>query len=90
MSGWSALHYAVASHKMFLVQQLINAGADVAAPEPLLQLTPLHLACMGKIKDQQQFQEMKRAADISLYHFQVSLTTINLIQVSAYMFVYTI
>lgn len=71
-SGWNALHYAVASHKVQLVQQLLAAGAEIEAPDPLLQLTPLHLACMGKIKDQQQLEQLKQAAG-TLYEFQVGV-----------------
>lgn len=61
----SALHYAAAGHKAALVQQLLELGADPDIPggpgENLL--TPLHLACLGRVQDQAQLAELFRAAD---------------------------
>jgi ankyrin repeat protein len=47
--GWTALHHAAAAHKVQLVQQLLDIGADPAAADVMYGLTPLHLACMGRV-----------------------------------------
>jgi ankyrin repeat protein len=58
--GFSALHYAVCTRKTRLVQQLLEIGADSAAYNSELEfkLTPLHLACLGRVKDEEQLNEL--------------------------------
>jgi ankyrin repeat protein len=51
--GWTALHYAAATHKVKLVQQLLQIGADPAAADKH-GLMPLHLACMGRVTWERQ------------------------------------
>jgi hypothetical protein len=69
-SGWNALHYAVATHKVKLVQQLLDIGADPNFAVADLGLRPLHLACMGCVEDLPQFNRLVEAAG-SLYDLQV-------------------
>jgi ankyrin repeat protein len=68
--GWNALHYAVATHKVKLVQQLLDIGASPRAAVAELGLLPLHLACMGCVEDVQQFNRLVETAG-SLYDLQV-------------------
>jgi ankyrin repeat protein len=68
--GWNALHYAAATHKVKLVQQLLDIGADPAAADSSYGLTPLHLACMGRVRDRAQMAELLESRQ-SLYHLQV-------------------
>jgi ankyrin repeat protein len=69
-SVWNALHYAVATHKPKLVQQLLEIGADPRAAVAELGLMPLHLACMGCVEDIEQYTKLVEAAG-SLYDLQV-------------------
>jgi hypothetical protein len=69
-SGWNALHYAVATHKVKLVQQLLEIGADPNSAVAGLGLMPLHLGCMGCVEDLPQFNRLVEAAG-SLYDLQV-------------------
>jgi hypothetical protein len=61
----------VAAHKVALVQQLLQIGADPA--QPIIHVThavdgartnllPLHLACLGRVKDEEQLQWLLEAA----------------------------
>jgi ankyrin repeat protein len=59
--GWNALHYAAAARNMELVQQLLDVGADFAAADKQYGLTPLHLACMGRVKSSEQLGELEKA-----------------------------
>jgi hypothetical protein len=59
-NGWTALHYAAAAHKVALVLQLLELGADPAAADKY-GLTPLHLACMGPVQQHLQLLELWRA-----------------------------
>ena len=68
--GWTALHYAAAAHKVKLVAQLLWLGADPAAVDAVNALQPLHLACMGRVKDQKQLGGLLAAAG-ALYDLQV-------------------
>lgn len=75
--GWNTLHYAAAGHKTALVQQLLQLGADPAAADTASDdvspagLTPLHLACMGCVKDQEQLQRLFAEADDDYEGLQV-------------------
>jgi hypothetical protein len=69
--GWNALHYAAATHKVKLVQQLLDIGADPAAEGAVCGLTPLHLACMGRVRDSTQMVALTEAKT-SLKALQVS------------------
>jgi ankyrin repeat protein len=60
-TGWNALHYAAATHKVKLVQQLLEIGADPAAANAVSGLTPLHLACMGRVRNETQMIELTEA-----------------------------
>jgi ankyrin repeat protein len=70
--GWNALHYAAAAHKVKLVQQLLEIGAHPAAADTQYGLTPLHLACMGRVRDTMQMLELLESRQ-SVYHLQVRL-----------------
>jgi ankyrin repeat protein len=61
-NGWNALHYAAATHKVALAQQLLEMGADPAAADKH-GLMPLHLACMGRVKSLEQLSKLWRACD---------------------------
>jgi ankyrin repeat protein len=61
--GWTALHYAAATHKVKLVQQLLEIGADPAAADKH-GLMPLHLACMGRVKEHSHLYQLWRARGI--------------------------
>jgi ankyrin repeat protein len=58
--GWTALHYAAAMHRVKLVQQLLEIGADPAAADNR-GLKPLHLACMGQVAMKQQVSTLLEA-----------------------------
>jgi hypothetical protein len=75
--GWNALHYAAAMHKVELVQQLLEIGADPAAADAVCGLTPLHLACMGRVRDISQLKELLEARDC-IYDLQVCRTRATL------------
>jgi ankyrin repeat protein len=61
-SGWSMLHAAAAAaHNVKLAQQLLDLGADPAVADVVYGLTPLHLACMGRVRDGQQLAELLTA-----------------------------
>jgi ankyrin repeat protein len=61
LKGWNALHYAAAAHNVKLVRQLLRLGADPAAADAQYGLTPLHLACMGRVKHAKQLDEVEEA-----------------------------
>jgi ankyrin repeat protein len=69
--GWTALHYAAATHKASLVQQLLQLGADPAAPDAQHGFTPLHLACLGRLVNKPQLKKLLAAAPRT-YNLQVS------------------
>jgi hypothetical protein len=69
--GWTALHYAAATHKVALVQQLLEIGADPAAADKH-GLMPLHLACMGQVKQHLQLLKLWRSHP-SMHTLWVSL-----------------
>jgi ankyrin repeat protein len=75
--GWNALHYAAATHKVKLVQQLLEIGADPAAEDAVCGLTPLHLACMGRVRDGAQMAELLHSRK-DIYHLQVGQKSITL------------
>jgi ankyrin repeat protein len=60
-TGWNALHFAAAAHKVKLVQQLLEIGADPAAENAVSGLMPLHLACMGHVRDVKHMIELTKA-----------------------------
>jgi hypothetical protein len=78
-SGWSALHYAAAAHKVKLVQQLLELGADAA--DAVYGLTPMHLACMGRVKDKEQLDQLTKACE-SLYDLQVGCCSFWIVSAS--------
>ncbi|KAF6261822.1 hypothetical protein COO60DRAFT_1678960 [Scenedesmus sp. NREL 46B-D3] len=47
--GWNALHYAAATHKL---------GANPCGAEGTFGLQPLHLACLGRVKDAAGLDEL--------------------------------
>jgi ankyrin repeat protein len=53
-----------------LAQQLLQLGADPAADDARYGLTPLHLACMGRVNKARQMDEMAGACE-SLQKMQV-------------------
>jgi hypothetical protein len=63
-NGWNALHYAAAAHQVKLVQQLLEIGADPAAPNKH-GLMPLHLACMGRVTSEQQLSKLRSACELT-------------------------
>jgi ankyrin repeat protein len=80
--GWTALHYAAATLKAKLVQQLLDLGASPAAGAPadnVTGLTPLHLACMGRVKSQQQLEALLKAEEDLFWDLQVILSCCNLV-----------
>jgi ankyrin repeat protein len=68
--GWTALHYAAAAHKVKIVRQLLQLGADPDAADGVHGLRPLHLACMGRVKSAVQLQQLRKASE-QLYDLQV-------------------
>lgn len=73
--SWTALHYAAATHKTRLAAQLLDIGADPSQPEPHAGLTPLHLACLGRVEGEEQLQELLDSAE-DVYELQVGLGSI--------------
>jgi ankyrin repeat protein len=78
--GCTALHYAAAAHKVKLVQQLLNLGADVDAVTNIQvhHLTPLHLACMGRVTSIEQMKKLLDASDY-IYNLVVSLLACDVV-----------
>jgi ankyrin repeat protein len=64
------VHYPAATHNVKLAQQLLDLGADPAAADAQYGLTPLHLACMGRVKDTKQMLQLGPARQ-SLSSMQV-------------------
>jgi hypothetical protein len=64
------LHAAAATHNVKLAQQLLDLGADPAAGDAQYGLTPLHLACMGRVRTAEDLRELLRACQ-SLLKIQV-------------------
>lgn len=81
-SGCTALHYAAAAHKVKLVAQLLQLGADVNAltrkqpGQRIRSLTPLHLACLGRVKSNKQMRELLNSAG-HLYELAVSICALG-------------
>jgi hypothetical protein len=74
--GWGALHYAAATHKVKLVQQLLDLGANPAQQAMVddeIFITPLHLACMGQVKSEEQMLHLTSIAG-AIYSLQVGYT----------------
>jgi ankyrin repeat protein len=65
--GCTALHYAAAAHKPKLVQQLLELRADVDATVRRAfmseYLTPLHMACLGRVESDKQMDGLLCAVD---------------------------
>jgi hypothetical protein len=68
--GWNALHYAAATHKVKLVQQLLDIGASPWEEEGTFGLRPLHLACMGRVQDVEDYEDLRDSCD-NIYNLQV-------------------
>jgi hypothetical protein len=60
-SGWFMLHAAAATHNVKVAQQLLDLGAHPAAGDAQDGLTPLHLACMGRVKNEEDMRRLLRA-----------------------------
>jgi ankyrin repeat protein len=68
--GWNALHYAAATHKGMLVQQLLDLGASPSEEEGTYGLRPLHFACMGRVRDAAGVEKLMESCE-NIYDLQV-------------------
>jgi hypothetical protein len=64
------MHYAAATHKLPLVQQLLDLGASPWDEEGTFGLRPLHFACMGAVKNAAGIEELMDACE-DIYSLQV-------------------
>jgi hypothetical protein len=81
-AGWTALHYAVATQKVKLVQQLLELGASPTQTAWIRDtgfgtgwMSPLHLACARPAKNAKQLYQLMASAAADVHDVQVSCTT---------------
>jgi ankyrin repeat protein len=75
--GWNALHYAAATHKVKLAQQLLDIGASAWEEEGTYGLRPLHFACMGRVKNADDWENLLESCD-NIYNLQVGSPLLHL------------
>ena len=65
MSGWRILHAAVYGNDLGSVQLIVEAGAEIDAPD-VVERTPLHIGCIAEVDEEILYYLLDRGADPSL------------------------